>query len=286
MSRKPRLEFPGAIYHINHRGNHQQHIYRDDDDRKLFLKLLKTTIQRMNWTCHAYCFMGNHYHLLIEIPEGILSRGMAWLNGVYTQKFNKKYGLTGHLFQGRFKSKPVEDNMQLLMAARYIVRNPVEAKIVENAALWPWSSYKSTVEMITPPEYLFVDDILSCLSNDRANAQLLFQELVHMDLKENDDQIIRLFQKVYAQEREPVFQKRIRTILDMENSLGPVPRNQRILSRPELKELFNGNEEGNLDTRNSIIHDAFKLYAYTQSEIADFLNLTSSAISKVICKSN
>jgi len=107
-----------------------------------------------------------------------------------------------------------------------------------------------------------------------------------MDLKENDDQIIRLFQKVYAQEREPVFQKRIRTILDMENSLGPVPRNQRILSRPELKELFNGNEEGNLDTRNSIIHDAFKLYAYTQSEIADFLNLTSSAISKVICKSS
>jgi hypothetical protein len=223
---------------------------------------------------------------LIEIPEGILSRGMAWLNGVYTQKFNRKYGLTGHLFQGRFKSKPVEDNMQLLMAARYIVRNPVEAKIVENAALWPWSSYKSTVGMITPPEYLFVDDILSCLSNDRANAQLLFQELVHMDLKENDDQIIRLFQKVYAQEREPVFQKRIRTILDMENSLGPVPRNQRILSRPELKELFNGNEEGNLDTRNSIIHDAFKLYAYTQSEIADFLNFTSSAISKVICKSN
>ncbi|MDT8367414.1 MAG: transposase, partial [bacterium] len=77
MSRKPRLEFPGAIYHINHRGNHQEHIYRDNDDRKLFLKLLKTTIQRMNWICHAYCLMGNHYHILIEIPEGILSRGMA-----------------------------------------------------------------------------------------------------------------------------------------------------------------------------------------------------------------
>ena len=118
MPRKPRLEFPGAIYHINHRGNHQEFIYRDDDDRKLFLELLESTIQRMNWICHAYCLMGNHYHLLIEIPEGILSRGMAWLNGVYTQKFNRKYGLTGHLFQGRFKSKPIEDNMQFLTAAR------------------------------------------------------------------------------------------------------------------------------------------------------------------------
>jgi len=175
MPRKPRLEFPGAIYHINHRGNHQEHIYRDDDDRMLFLKLLKTTIERMNWICHAYCLMGNHYHLLIEIPEGILSRGMSWLNGVYTQKFNKKYGLTGHLFQGRFKSNPVEDNMQFLMIARYIVHNPIEAHLVENASDWLWSSYRATVGKITPPDYLFVDDILSCLSNDRSSAQL--QEL-------------------------------------------------------------------------------------------------------------
>lgn len=65
MPRKPRLEFPGAIYHINNRGNHQEYTYRDDDDRKLFLKLLETTIQRMNWICHAYCLMGNHYLLIV-----------------------------------------------------------------------------------------------------------------------------------------------------------------------------------------------------------------------------
>ena len=286
MPRKPRFEVPGAIYHINHRGNHQEYIYRDNDDRKLFLKLLKATIERMNWTCHAYCLMGNHYHLLIEIPEGILSRGMAWLNSVYTQKFNRKYEITGHLFQGRFKSKPVEDNMQFLMAARYIVRNPLEANIVESAEQWPWSSYRATVGKITPPEYLFVDDILSCLSNSRQSAHCFFQELVHMDLKESDDQIIRLFQKVYAEQREPVFPKRIRPMLDMRNSLGPVPRNQRILSRPELEELFDGNEYGDLETRNRIILDAFKLYAYTQSEIAAFLELERSTISKVICKTN
>jgi len=230
--------------------------------------------------------MGNHYHLLIEIPEGILSRGMSWLNGVYTQNFNRKYDISGHLFQGRFKANPVEDNIQFLMVARYIVRNPIEAHMVEDAGHWPWSSYRATVGKITPPGYLLVDDVLSSLSNDRHNAQLFFQELVQMDLKENDDQIIALFQKAYAEERKPVFQKRIRTILDMRNSLGPVFRSQRILSRPELKELFNGNEKGNLATRNRIIRDAFQLYAYTQPEIADFMGLTSSAISKVICKNN
>ena len=119
----------------------------------------------------------------------------------------------------------------------------------------------------TPPEYLFIDDSLSCLSNYRRNAQLFFQELVHMDLKENDDQILTLFLKVYAQEREPVFQKRI-------------------LGRPELKELFNGNKYGDPETRNRIIFEAFKLYAYTQSEIAIHLELDRTTISKIVNKTN
>jgi len=284
MPRKPRLEFPGAIYHINHRGNHQEYIFRDDEDRNLFLKLFQTTIQRMNWICHAYCLMGNHYHLLIEIPEGILSRGMAWLNGVYTQKFNKKYDTSGHLFQGRFKSKPIEDNMQFLMASRYMDRNPIEANMVLRAEQWPWSSYKATVGLIKAPDYLFIDDVLSSLGNDRRMAQQFYSELVHLDLKKNDDEIIKLFQKVYEQDREPAFQKRARTVMDMRNSLGPIPRSQRILSRPDLPELFNGNEEGDLETRNQIIHEAFTHYAYTQSDIADYLDLSRSAISKIVRK--
>lgn len=237
----------------------------------------------MNWVCHAYCLMGNHYHLLIEVPEGILSRGMAWLNGVYTQKFNRKYECTGHLFQGRFKSKPIEDNMQFLTAARYVVRNPVEANIVESAEHWPWSSYRGTTGLIQPPDFLFVDDVLSCLSKDRSRAQLYFQEFVKMDLKDNDDEVIKLFQKIYSGEREPVFSKRIKTVLDMRNSLGPIPRSQRILSRPDLEELFRDVSCCDYRARNKIIRDAFKLYAYTQSEIAAFIDISRSAVSKVVC---
>ena len=106
------------------------------------------------------------------------------------------------------------------------------------------------------------------------------------DLKENDDQIITLFQKDYAQERDPIFQKRIGTILDMENSLGPIPRNQRILARPELMELFNGNEHGDFEIRDQIISEAFKFLAYTQSEIAVHLGLHKTTISKIISKTN
>ena len=94
---------------------------------------------------------------------------------------------------------------------------------------------------------------------------------------------LELFQKVYEQGREPVFQQRARTVIDMRNSLGPIPRNHRILSRPELKELFNGKENGDLETRNKIISEAFRLYAYTQSELADHLGLTRSAISQITC---
>ncbi len=286
MARQLRLEYPGAVYHISSRGNHQEHIFLDDDDRKLFLKLLKTIIERMNWICHAYCLMGNHYHLLVEIPDGILSRGMAWLNGVYTQRINRKYGLTGHLFQSRFKTKLVEDGMQFLMTARYIVRNPVEAKIVENPVQWRWSSYRATIGEITPPDFLFVDDVLSQLSSIRENAQMFFKALVQMELKGNDDHIIKLFQKVYREERNPLSSKRIGPMLDMKGSSGSLPRNQRILSRPQLQELFEGGNYGNLKTRNRIIRAAFTLYAYTQSEIATFLELDRTTISKIVNKTD
>ena len=88
----------------------------------------------------------------------------------------------------------------------------------------------------------------------------------------------------HSGEREPVFGKRVQTILDMEDSINPVPRNLRIISGPGLDDLFAGYRYGDLETRNRIIKDAFKLYAYTQSELAAFLTLSRSAISKIICK--
>ena len=104
----------------------------DDQDREAFLATLHRVADRYNWLCRAYCLMDNHYHLLIETPDGNLSLGMRQLNGVYTQLFNRRHSRVGHLFQGRFKAIVVQKDSHLLEACRYVVLNPVRAKIVKS----------------------------------------------------------------------------------------------------------------------------------------------------------
>jgi len=104
MSRPMRLEFPNALYHVTSRGNAQQNIYLNDADRQQFLNVLNHVCQRYNWVVHAYCLMSNHYHLLIETPDGNLSKGMRQLNGLYTQDFNRAHKRVGHVYQGRYKA--------------------------------------------------------------------------------------------------------------------------------------------------------------------------------------
>ncbi len=95
-----RIEFPGALYRVTARGNAWSEIFLGDDDRRLFLTILADLVERYNWICHGYCLMGNHYHLLIETPDGNLSEGMRQLNGIYTQKFNRSHARQGMSFRG------------------------------------------------------------------------------------------------------------------------------------------------------------------------------------------
>jgi len=104
MVRPLRLEFSGALYHVTSRGDRQEEIYEDDDDREKFLEILSSVVSDYNWRCHAYCLMSNHYHLIIETLDGNLSKGMRQLNGVFTQASNHRHQRCGHLFQGRYKA--------------------------------------------------------------------------------------------------------------------------------------------------------------------------------------
>ena len=144
MARPLRIEYAGALYHVTSRGDGREEIYLQDDDRAMFLGVLGEVCRRFNWMVHAYCLMGNHYHLLVETPDSNLSKGMRHLNGVYTQRFNRNQGRVGHVFQGRFKAILVEKENYLLELARYIVLNPVRARMVRSAKEWPWSSYGAT----------------------------------------------------------------------------------------------------------------------------------------------
>ncbi len=111
------------------RGRRQEPIYEHDDDRERSLGILGEAMERWRWLCHAYCLMENHYHLVVETPEGNLSKGMRQLNGVYTQTYNRRHRQVGHLFQGRYKAILVDAEAYLLELARYVALNPSRAQI-------------------------------------------------------------------------------------------------------------------------------------------------------------
>ena len=134
MARPLRPEFPGAVYHLTSRGNARQPVFLDDADREAFLATLAEAAGRWGWLCHAHCLMTNHYHLLVETPRPTLARGMRDLNGVYTQRFNRRHGRPGHLFQGRYTAVLVERESHLLELCRYVVLNPVRGWILERSA--------------------------------------------------------------------------------------------------------------------------------------------------------
>ncbi|MDA1101935.1 MAG: transposase [Proteobacteria bacterium] len=170
MARPLRIEYCGAVYHLTARGNRREDICLDDSDRAMFLETLGNVVAQFRWRCHAYCLMDNHYHLLIETPEANLARGMRQLNGVYTQRLNRRHGRVGHVFQGRYKAIVVERDSYLLELARYVVLNPVRARMIQAAGEWRWSSYRATAGEAKAPAWLATDWLLSQFGGRRAKA--------------------------------------------------------------------------------------------------------------------
>ncbi|MBI5104980.1 MAG: transposase [Solirubrobacterales bacterium] len=141
MARPPRLQVAGGVFHVTARGSRQAAIFLDDQDRERFLDLLRTVRRRFGWSWLAYCLMNNHYHLLVCTPGEDLAKGMWLLNGDYATGFNRRHGLRGHVFEGRYVSVPVQDDEQLVHTVRYIARNPVEAGLCRWPGDWVWSSH-------------------------------------------------------------------------------------------------------------------------------------------------
>ena len=178
MARPLRIEFAGALYHVTARGDRQEDIYLDDADRQGFLSILEQVNNRFNWLVHAYCLMDNHYHLLVETLDSNLSNGMRQLNGVYTQTSNRRHGKAGHVFQGRYKAILVQKESYLLELARYIVLNPVRARMVRTAKAWPWSSYRDTAGYRQAPEWLTTEWMLSAFGKNLGAAQKKYRQFV------------------------------------------------------------------------------------------------------------
>jgi len=275
MARPLRLEYENAVYHITSRGNARASIFLDKDDRARFLDTLADVVDRYGWICHAYCLMTNHYHLLIETPNADLSHGMQLFNGVYTQWFNRRHDRVGHLLQGRFKAILVEKESYLLELVRYVVLNPVRAKMVRSVRDWPWSSYRATAGQTEVPEFLAVDWVLSQFDSDRERAVRAYRRFVRQGRGINVWDELRagalLGSDGFVDQLRPLFK---------EKPLDPEYRKrERFAARPSLEELFA--DVTDKATRNERIYQAVRIHHYTLREVGDHVGLLYSTISVI-----
>jgi REP element-mobilizing transposase RayT len=274
MSRPLRIEFPGAIYHITSRGDRRENIFLSDDDRKLFLEVYSRTAERFGWICYAYCLMSNHYHLVMETPLPNLSSGMAYLNGTYTQKFNRKNKKVGHVFQGRYKAVLVERNTYLLELLRYVVLNPVRAKMVTDPGDWLWSSYNATVGTVEKPEWLNTEWILNCFSENPEQARNEYRSFVSQGMRWGESIWDDLKKQIYLGSDD--FIERVQEYRNKEMDLEDIPKEQVSAPRKEIKEylLYSDRREG--------MARAYLEGRYSMREIGRVFGVHGSTVSRAV----
>jgi putative transposase len=250
MSRPLRLEFPGAIYHVTSRGNAQGAIFADDEDRLLFLAGLEEAVVRFGWLCHAYC-----------------------------QRFNRRHVRVGHLFQGRFKAILVDWDSYLLELCRYVVLNPIRAKMVKDINRYPWSSYLATAGSQPAPEWLTTDWVLSQFGRSRAVARRKYVAFVAQGKNLPSPWLELKGQVLLGSEQ---FVERMQPLLEGKSDLKEIPRAQRLAHRPSLKALFPARVREDKQTRDETIRRAYLEYGYTMAAIARQSEIHYSMVSKVI----
>ncbi|WP_213608082.1 transposase [Pseudoalteromonas sp.] len=276
MARPLRLEFEGALYHVTSRGNERKSIYLDESDFEGFLKVLGDVCERYNWTIHSFCLMHNHYHLLVETPDANLSKGMRQLNGVYTQWFNRKHQRVGHLFQGRYKAILVDKDAYLLELNRYIVLNPIRAKMVKSLSKWPWSSWHFMMGLGQVPEWFEIDKMLLQFGKYKAIARRKFAQFVEQG--EGVDPWTNISNQVFLGDDEFV-KEHLALLQEQESDLSEVPHKQiqkQVLSLEEYAQKF--------DNRNDAIKAAYASGGYTLKEVGGYFKLHYSRVSRIVAK--
>lgn len=256
------------------RGDRREDIYEGDQDRTAWLKVFGEVCDRLNWRCHAYCLMSNHYHIVVETIEGNLSRGMCQLNGVYTQAFNRRHRLSGHLFQGRFKGVLVERESYLMELSRYVVLNPVRARMVNDVGDWPWSSCGAMIGQQPAPAWLETDWLLGRFGHVRQAATMRYMDFVRRGVG---------LPSIWSEVRKQVFLGSERFAeqaleeLNARGSLREVPQAQRRakpLALSEYAERYKDSEEAMVC--------AYRSYGYTMQEIADYFGVHYATVSRAV----
>jgi hypothetical protein len=218
--------------------------------------------------------MNNHYHLLIETPYGNLSRGMRQLNGLYTQRFNQRHQRVGHLFQGRYKAILVDKDNYLLELCRYVVLNPVRANIVKDPKDWKWSSYQAAIGYKGIP-CLTTDWILSQFGNkQRASGQ--YQAFVSSGIKKESPLKAIKGQLFLGQDN---FIDKIKHLIQGKEKLKEISKKQRYVTRPPLNDILKYKDK---KSKDQAMYNACLQYGYTLKDIAEYIGVHYTTVSKVI----
>ena len=258
------------------RGNRKDPIFDNDEDRRMFLSALEESVRRYDVRCYSQCLMDNHYHLAIETPRANLAEAMRYVNGVYTQRSNRRHSRTGHVFEGPFKSIVVGDQSYLRRLCRYIARNPVVARKVQDPAAWPWSSYSATAGLCEPPPYLYLDWLGPVFgTSSHSEAQRRYRLYVNDETlsDELDDEAVFL--------GDTSLESQARESLANRFEVLPLPRAYRALARPTLEQLFAGANRLR-NRRGDVIQRAHVGFGYRLAEIAIFLKIHPSTASLIL----
>ena len=280
MSRPLRLEFAGALYHVTSRGDRREPIYLTDDDREDWLAVLAQVCERFNWVVHAYCQMTNHYHLLVETVDGNLSRGMRQLNGEYTQRFNRRHGVVGHLFQGRYKAILVQKEAYLLELSRYLVLNPLRAGMVESLNDWPWSSYPCVLGQHACPEWLDEDWLLGQFGKTRETARQNYTAFVLAGrgllspLEQVQHQLLLGDEAFVQKHQAPIHQALSPALRELSKA------HRRALALPLAR------YESDHPERDLAMAQAYQSGAYTMPQIAAHFGVHTMTVSRAVKKAS
>lgn len=287
MARPLRIEFPGAVYHVTARGDRQEPIFLDDRDRLSFIDLLAQALERFDASVLAYCLMGNHYHLVLCTRQPNLSALMRHVNGVYTQRLNRRHGKVGHVFQGRYKAILVDRDSYLLEACRYVDLNPVRAGMVALPREWPWSSYRALSGAAPVPPWLDGATLHGMLLGrtpagpaDRRRAARLYVGLV-ASARDAPLWSGALRQQVYL--GDEAFVARAQASAASERITAPeIPRAQRQPPTKHVQPLSSW--LASCPTREVALYRAYREGGQTMTAIARELGLSVARVSQLVAK--
>jgi REP element-mobilizing transposase RayT len=275
------MQYPGAYYHVTSRGNEQKAIFRSQIDREKFLAYLESATVRYGAVIHVWCLMDNHYHLLLETPDGNLSQIMRHLNGAYTTYFNIKRQRAGHLFQGRYKAILVEADRYAAELSRYIHLNPVRAGIVELPEDYPWSSYRGYIGRSAAPPWLKTELILGYFGGRSEGPQSAYHDFVEEQRKgEHDSPLQEVIASTLLGSPEFVSEISAKYLAGHQNDRN-VPAAKELVRRLSIDDVLHKIEvdfPGEKLGRNIAIHCCRKYSGAKLQEIGDRFGISDAAV--------